>query len=85
VALSDPTNTQALDQIKFQSEASVEPVIVAHDALLALLAALSKSAEQSLNELAGDDADIEFAEDDAAAAAADGRSTKSRTRRSCAS
>ena len=55
VALSDPTNTQALDQIKFQSEATVEPVIVAHDALLALLAALGKSAEQSINELVGDD------------------------------
>jgi type IV pilus assembly protein PilB len=64
VALSDPTNTQALDQIKFQSEATVEPVIVAHDALLKLLAALNKSAEQSLNDLVGDDADIEFAEED---------------------
>jgi len=64
VALSDPTNTQALDQIKFQSEASVEPVIVAHDTLLALLAGLSKNAEQSINELVGDDADIEFAEDE---------------------
>jgi type IV pilus assembly protein PilB len=63
VALSDPTNSQALDQIKFQSEASVEPVIVAHDTLLALLAGLSKNAEQSINELAGDDADIEFADD----------------------
>ncbi|MGJ7915823.1 type IV-A pilus assembly ATPase PilB [Massilia sp. LXY-6] len=64
VALSDPTNSQALDQIKFQSEASVEPVIVAHDTLLALLAGLSKNAEQSISELAGDDADIEFAEDE---------------------
>jgi type IV pilus assembly protein PilB len=64
VALSDPTNTQALDQIKFQSEASVEPVIVAHDTLLALLAGLSKNAEQSISELVGDDADIEFAEDE---------------------
>jgi type IV pilus assembly protein PilB len=63
VALSDPTNSQALDQIKFQSEASVEPVIVPHDALLALLAGLSKDAEQSISELAGDDADIEFADD----------------------
>jgi type IV pilus assembly protein PilB len=63
VALSDPTNTQALDQIKFQSEASVEPVIVAHDTLLALLAGLSKNAEQSLNDLVGDDAEIEFADD----------------------
>ncbi|WP_426195661.1 type IV-A pilus assembly ATPase PilB [Massilia sp. DWR3-1-1] len=63
VAISDPTNTQALDQIKFQSEASVEPVIVPHDALIALLAALGKSAEQSLQDLAGDGADIEFAEE----------------------
>ena len=63
VAISDPTNTQALDQIKFQSEASVEPVIVPHDALLTLLAALGKSAEQSLQDMAGDGADIEFADD----------------------
>ncbi len=68
VALSDPTNTQALDQIKFQSESTVEPVIVPHDALLALLATLSKSTEQSLNELAGDGADIEFAEEETAVA-----------------
>lgn len=67
VAISDPTNTQALDQIKFQSEASVEPVIVAHDALIALLAKLMKSAEQSLNELVGDDQEIQFAEEEAVA------------------
>jgi type IV pilus assembly protein PilB len=64
VAISDPTNTQALDQIKFQSEASVEPVIVPHDALLTLLASLGKSAEMSLSELAGEDQEIEFAEED---------------------
>ena len=64
VALSDPTNNQALDQIKFQSEATVEPVIVPHDALLLLLAAIAKGAEQDMSELAGDDAEIEFAEDD---------------------
>ena len=68
VAISDPTNTQALDQIKFQSEAGVEPVIVAHDALLALLATLTKSAEQSLSDLAGDEGDIEFAEEEQTAA-----------------
>jgi len=64
VALSDPTNSQALDQIKFQSEASVEPVIVAHDALLALLSALTKNAEQSISELVGEGDDIEFADDE---------------------
>ncbi len=68
VAISDPTNNQALDQIKFQSEASVEPVIVPHDALLALLAVLGKSAEQSLQDLAGEEQDIEFADDTPAAA-----------------
>jgi type IV pilus assembly protein PilB len=65
VALSDPTNTQALDQIKFQSEASVEPVIVPHDALLALLASLAKGADQTITDLVGDDAEIEFAEEEA--------------------
>ncbi len=70
VALSDPTNSQALDQIKFQSEASIEPVIVAHDALQALLASLAKNGEQTIAELVGDDGEIEFAEEDAQAAAA---------------
>ncbi len=65
VAVSDPTNTQALDQIKFQSEATVEPVIVAHDVLLNLLSQLSKSAEDAINELAGEEGDIEFAEEEA--------------------
>jgi type IV pilus assembly protein PilB len=69
VALSDPTNTQALDQIKFQSEATVEPVIVAHGALLNLLSQLTKSAEDAINELAGEDGDIEFAEEEAQQAA----------------
>ena len=71
VAISDPTNTQALDQIKFHSEASVEPVIVQHDALLALLAVLGKGAQQSLQELADDDQEIEFADDAPATVAPD--------------
>ncbi|WP_426104003.1 type IV-A pilus assembly ATPase PilB [Massilia sp. TSP1-1-2] len=64
VAISDPTNTQALDQIKFQSEAQVEPVIVAHDTLLAWLNSLGKTAEQSITEMSiGDDEEIQFADD----------------------
>jgi len=68
VAISDPTNIQALDQIKFQTESSVEPVIVPHDALLQLLASLNKNAEQTLNDLAADQQDIEFAEEESSAA-----------------
>jgi type IV pilus assembly protein PilB len=71
VALSDPTNSQALDQIKFQSEATVEPVIVPHDTLLALLAVLAKGAAQDLSDLAGEEAEIEFAEDDKQSAPAE--------------
>ncbi|MDQ1831442.1 type IV-A pilus assembly ATPase PilB [Massilia scottii] len=67
VAISDPTNIQALDQIKFQSEASVEPVIVLHDALLTLLASLGRNAEQNLNDMVGDQEDIQFGADDAPA------------------
>jgi type IV pilus assembly protein PilB len=76
VALSDPTNTQALDQIKFQSESTVEPVIVAHDALLALLANLAKSAEQDLSELVGDQGDIEFADEEPQTQASEAAATE---------
>ncbi|MBP1207004.1 type IV pilus assembly protein PilB [Duganella sp. 1411] len=69
VAISDPTNLQALDQIKFQTESTVEPVIVAHDALLHLLAKLNKTSEQTIADLAGEEADIQFAEEESAAAA----------------
>jgi type IV pilus assembly protein PilB len=69
VAISDPTNTQALDQIKFQTESTVEPVIVPHDALLQLLARINKTSEQSINDLAGDDAEIQFAEEEQPSAA----------------
>ncbi|HEX8610730.1 MAG TPA: type IV-A pilus assembly ATPase PilB, partial [Telluria sp.] len=71
VAISDPTNIQALDQIKFQSEASVEPVIVLHDVLLTLLANLGRNAETSLNEMVGDQEDIQFGEEDAPATVID--------------
>ena len=68
VAISDPTNTQALDQIKFQTEMAVEPVIVDHTHLLQLIEKLGQSAEQNLNELIGDDLEnIDFVEDELAA------------------
>ncbi len=69
VAISDPTNTQALDQIKFQTESSVEPVVVQHDVLLQLLANLSKSAEQNLSDMLGDESEIDFIEEEATASA----------------
>ncbi|UUZ50451.1 type IV-A pilus assembly ATPase PilB [Massilia sp. B-10] len=77
VAISDPTNTQALDQIKFQSEAQVEPVIVAHDVLLIWLSNLGKSAEQNITEMmTGDEEDITFADESGPASVLDAAQTE---------
>jgi type IV pilus assembly protein PilB len=76
VAISDPTNIQALDQIKFQTELTVEPIIVEHNNLLQLIEKLGQSAEQNLTELIGDDLEnIDFVEDDLAAPTEQGGTT----------
>jgi len=64
VAISDPTNLQALDQIKFQTELAVEPIVVSHDRLLVLLDKIAKSSDQKLSEFIGDDSDIDFGDID---------------------
>ena len=64
VALSDPTNSAALDQIKFHTQLTVEPIIVDHAALLKLIEKLSQTAEQNLSDLIGDELDnIDFVDD----------------------
>ena len=70
IAISDPTNIQALDQIKFQTELIVEPIIVQHDLLVALLEKMSKTSEQNLNELIGDEMEIDFGEAETGTSAA---------------
>jgi type IV pilus assembly protein PilB len=70
VALSDPTSFQAIDQVKFQTQMLVEPVVVEHDKLIALTDKMGVTTEQTLNELAGDDLSLDFQDDDAGAAAA---------------
>lgn len=70
VAISDPTNLQALDQIKFQTELIVEPIIVQHDLLVSLLDRLAKTSEQNLHELIGDETEIDFGEIDTSTNAA---------------
>ncbi|RQO34914.1 type IV-A pilus assembly ATPase PilB [Herminiimonas sp. KBW02] len=66
IAISDPTNSQALDQIKFQAQLAVEPIIVDHLTLLKIIDKLGQSAEQGLNELIGEDLDIDFIEEELA-------------------
>lgn len=76
LAVSDPTNASAQDQIKFQTGLGIEIVVVQHDVLLKLLEKLGKTSEQSLSDMAGDDYDIEFKEEDINSAASDAQAAE---------
>ena len=43
VLLSDPTDLQAIDRVKFRAQATVDPIVVEHDKLLKLIEQLSQS------------------------------------------
>jgi type IV pilus assembly protein PilB len=55
VAMSDPTNLQALDQIKFQTQLAIDIVVVEHDKLMRLVDASAQSAAQALEAIVGDE------------------------------
>jgi len=58
VAVSDPTNLQALDEIKFQTGVNTEAVLVEEDKLQTLMEQfLSRQDENVLGDLGGDDLD----------------------------
>ena len=59
VGVSDPTNYQALDQIKFQTQLAVDIVVVEHDKLLRIIDASTQTATQSLERLMDDDVSFE--------------------------
>lgn len=66
VALADPTNLRALDEIRFQTGLAVDPVVVEADKLAALVSRLVETPEQSLQSLVGEDINFEFEEEGAA-------------------
>ncbi|MCR9278393.1 MAG: type IV-A pilus assembly ATPase PilB [Pseudomonadaceae bacterium] len=67
VAVSDPTNLQALDEIKFHTGVTTEPVLVEEDKLSAVITAfLDAQEDDGLGDLDGDeleDLDMEALED----------------------
>ena len=65
IAISDPTNAHALEQIKFQTSLSIDPVVVEDDKLGALVGSLSESPGNSLMDIADDDLTLEFTDDEA--------------------
>jgi type IV pilus assembly protein PilB len=66
IAIADPTNLRALDEIRFQTGMSVDPVIVDESQLTPLVTKLSESAEETLKNLTNEDINLEFTDEDAA-------------------
>ncbi len=67
VAISDPTNLQALDRIKFQAQASIDPIVVEHDKLIRLVEKLGRSAADQLNSMIDETVDVAVTSDESAA------------------
>ena len=51
VAISDPTDLQALDRIKFQTQCTIDSVVVEHDKLIKILERREKSVNQQMADL----------------------------------
>jgi len=59
IAVSDPTNFQALDQVRFHTQLQIDVVVVEHDKLLKLVETSSQSVAQSLENIVGDEVNFE--------------------------
>ena len=68
VAISDPSNTQALDDVKFQSSLAIEPVVVEDDKLAFAIKKFVESTDTSLKGMIDEDLELEFSHEDEQAA-----------------
>ena len=65
VAIADPTNLRALDEIRFQTGLGVDPIVVEHPKLMPLVTKYAESAEDALKSLTSDDINLDFLDDEA--------------------
>jgi type IV pilus assembly protein PilB len=72
LAVSDPTRTDVIHDVKFHSGLAVDPIVVEDDKLTVLVEAAVRSAEQALDAFIDENFDFEFAEEEAAADASAG-------------
>ncbi|MDS4014678.1 MAG: type IV-A pilus assembly ATPase PilB [Candidatus Accumulibacter sp.] len=63
IAIADPTNLRALDEVRFQTGLAVDPVIVEDNKLSPLVAKFSESVEETLKSLSNDDINLEFTDE----------------------
>jgi type IV pilus assembly protein PilB len=71
VALADPTNLRALDEIRFQTGMAIDPIVVEGDKLSALVGKTVEKPETSLANLVDEDFNLEFLDETAVDTAAD--------------
>jgi type IV pilus assembly protein PilB len=76
VAVSDPSNSQVLDEVKFQTSMSIDPIVVEDDKLRTILARVLERAETSLKQLIDEDLSVEFSDDEAQSAAMEAAATE---------
>src|SRR5574343_204235 len=66
VAIADPTNLRALDEIRFQTGLAVDPIVVEYPKLTPLVAKHAESAEDTLKNLTNEDINLDFLDEEAA-------------------
>lgn len=60
IGLSDPTNLQALEDVRFQTGKMIEPVIVEEDKLGQMIDKVAEASDTSLKNLVDDDINLDF-------------------------
>ena len=69
VAIADPTNLRALDEIRFQTGLAVDPIVVEQSKLAPLVNKYAESAADALKNLTSDDINLDFLDEEASAKA----------------
>ena len=76
VGLTDPTNLRALDEIRFQTGMAIDPVVVEADKLAVLVHKLTEKTETAIQDLIGDDLNLEFEDEGAKEVSAEAASAE---------
>ncbi|MDD2885042.1 MAG: type IV-A pilus assembly ATPase PilB [Dechloromonas sp.] len=64
VAIADPTNLRALDEIRFQTGLTVDPIVVEQNKLAPWVTKHSESASEALKNLTNDDLNLDFLDEE---------------------
>ncbi|HEX9179510.1 MAG TPA: type IV-A pilus assembly ATPase PilB [Burkholderiales bacterium] len=67
LAVSDPSQQKALEEVQFQTGLVVDPVIVEDDKLAAVVRRIAESPDDKLKDLVSEEVDLQFAEEEATA------------------